>query len=54
MNGWFYDQESTGSGQYLRHLLANLRQTAPELEISLNPAAAYPIADRPAARRKGN
>ena len=35
MNGWFYDQESTGSGQYLRHLLANLRQSAPEADISL-------------------
>ena len=35
MNGWFYDQESTGSGQYLRHLLANLRQTAPEVDVSL-------------------
>jgi len=35
INGWFYDQESTGSGQYLRHLLANLRRTAPELELSL-------------------
>lgn len=35
MNGWFYDQQSTGSGQYLRHLLANLRQSAPEIEISL-------------------
>ncbi len=35
INGWFYDQQSTGSGQYLRHLLANLRLTAPELELSL-------------------
>ena len=35
INGWFYDQESTGSGQYLRHLLANLRNAAPELELSL-------------------
>ncbi len=35
MNGWFYDQESTGSGQYLRHLLAHLPKVAPELDISL-------------------
>ncbi len=35
INGWFYDQESTGSGQYLRHLLANLRKAAPEIELSL-------------------
>ena len=35
INGWFYDQESTGSGQYLRQLLANLRKAAPELELSL-------------------
>ena len=35
INGWFYNQESTGSGQYLRHLLANLRKAAPELKLSL-------------------
>ena len=35
MNGWFYDQDSTGSGQYLRHLLAHLPKVAPELDISL-------------------
>ena len=35
INGWFYDQESTGSGQYLRHLLASLRKTAPAIELSL-------------------
>ena len=35
INGWFYDQESTGSGQYLRHLLASLRKVAPEIELSL-------------------
>ncbi len=35
MNGWFYDQESTGSGQYLRHLLAHLPKVEPELDISL-------------------
>ena len=35
INGWFYDQESTGSGQYLRQLLKTLPRVAPELEISL-------------------
>ena len=35
INGWFYDQESTGSGQYLRHLLASLRKAAPAIELSL-------------------
>ena len=35
INGWFWAQESTGSGQYLRHLLSNLPKVAPELEISL-------------------
>ncbi len=34
-NGWFWDQESTGSGQYLHHLLRNLRRSAPELKFSL-------------------
>ena len=35
INGWFYNQESTGSGQYLRHLLASLSQAAPEVKLSL-------------------
>ena len=35
INGWFYDQESTGSGQYLRHLIKNLPIAAEELELSL-------------------
>ena len=35
INGWFYDQQSTGSGQYLRHLLTHLRRAAPEIELSL-------------------
>ncbi len=34
-NGWFWDQPNTGSGQYLRHLLHNLRKTAPELGLTL-------------------
>jgi len=28
-NGWFWDQPHTGSGQYLRHLLAALHQSSP-------------------------
>ena len=35
MNGWFWDQESTGSGQYLRHLVRHLKKAAPDLELSL-------------------
>ena len=35
INGWFYDQVSTGSGQYLRQLLRHLPGVAPELSISL-------------------
>ena len=35
LNGWFYDQVSTGSGQYLRHLLSHLPKVAPDLELSL-------------------
>ena len=35
LNGWFYDRESTGSGQYLRQLLAHLPKVAPDIELSL-------------------
>ena len=35
INGWFWAQESTGSGQYLRHLVANLNKVSPSLELSL-------------------
>ncbi|MCY3796193.1 MAG: glycosyltransferase family 1 protein [Chloroflexi bacterium] len=35
INGWFYDQVSTGSGQYLRGLSKHLPRVAPELELSL-------------------
>ncbi len=35
INGWFHDQISTGSGQYLRGLLKYLPRVAPELEIAL-------------------
>lgn len=34
-NGWFWDQPNTGSGQYLRRLLHNLRRLAPELALTL-------------------
>jgi glycosyltransferase involved in cell wall biosynthesis len=34
-NGWFWGQSNTGSGQYLQHLLNNLRRVAPELEMVL-------------------
>lgn len=35
INGWFWDQQSTGSGQYLRHLVDNLINAAPDLQLSL-------------------
>ncbi len=34
-NGWFWDQPNTGSGQYLRHLIAHLRRVAPDLQMTL-------------------
>ncbi len=34
-NGWFWDQPHTGSGQYIRHLMAALNALAPELRLSL-------------------
>lgn len=34
-NGWFWDQPNTGSGQYLRHLLAALRRAAPDVQLTL-------------------
>jgi len=35
INGWFWDQQSTGSGQYLRHLVPNLKKVSPDLQLSL-------------------
>jgi glycosyltransferase involved in cell wall biosynthesis len=35
LNGWFWDQPHTGSGQYLRHMLAALRRVAPDLRFTL-------------------
>ncbi|MFN8451463.1 MAG: glycosyltransferase family 1 protein [Anaerolineae bacterium] len=34
-NGWFWDQPNTGTGQYLRHLLAALRRAAPDVQLTL-------------------
>lgn len=34
-NGWFWDQPHTGSGQYVRNLLAALCQVAPQHRLSL-------------------
>src|SRR6185503_19928487 len=34
-NGWFWDQPNTGSGQYIRRLLHNLRRVAPDLQMTL-------------------
>jgi glycosyltransferase involved in cell wall biosynthesis len=35
LNGWFWDQPHTGSGQYLRRLLTALRRAAPDARFSL-------------------
>lgn len=35
INGWFWDQENTGSGQYLRYLLQSMRRVAPQIEFTL-------------------
>lgn len=35
VNGWFWDQPNTGSGQYVRRLLHALRRLAPTLRLTL-------------------
>ncbi len=35
LNGWFWSRPETGSGQYLRHLVAALRRVAPDLRLTL-------------------
>jgi glycosyltransferase involved in cell wall biosynthesis len=35
MNGWFWDNETAGSGQYLRNLVISLMKADPELQLSL-------------------
>lgn len=35
LNGWFWDQPYTGSGQYLRGLMGALRRARPDLNLSL-------------------
>ncbi len=35
LNGWFWDQPNTGSGQYLRYLLSSLRRVSPETSFTL-------------------
>lgn len=35
LNGWFWDQPHTGSGQYLRHLLSALAALVPDLRLTL-------------------
>lgn len=34
-NGWFWDQPNTGSGQYIRYLVQNLRRVAPDLQMTM-------------------
>ncbi len=35
LNGWFWDQPYVGSGQYVRHLVTQLRKLEPALRLSL-------------------
>lgn len=35
LNGWFWDQPNTGSGQYIRRLVPMLRRIAPDLGLTL-------------------
>ncbi len=35
INGWFWDSPHTGSGQYVRHVLAALSTLAPDLRLTL-------------------
>jgi len=35
LNAWFWDQPHVGSGQYLRHLVSNLRRVEPNLRLTL-------------------
>ena len=35
LNGWFWDQPYTGSGQVVRRLVSNLRKVAPDLRLTL-------------------
>jgi hypothetical protein len=35
INGWFFGQTTTGSGQYLHHLLAQLPQQAAHVHLSV-------------------
>lgn len=61
INGWFWDQPHTGSGQYTRQLLAHLVQIAPEHDYNLvTPEAnvrvsmeGLPRTRRPATRKPG-
>lgn len=58
MNGWFWDQEFTGSGQYLRHLVTYLMKADPDLQLSLilPPHIQYPdnLPDRVQVMETGN
>lgn len=47
LNGWFWDQPYTGSGQYLRRLVAGLRKVAPDLSLVLVLPGAVPAEDAP-------
>ncbi len=48
INGWFWDQPYTGSGQYLRRLVGGLRKAAPDLGLVLVLPGAPAAGDAPA------
>ncbi len=51
INGWFHDQPHTGSGQYLRELLAQFPAAAPDIEPILVVPAQQPVGGESAESR---
>ena len=46
VNGWFWDQPHTGSGQYTRQILVHLLKVAPEHEyIVVTPETSFRVTD---------
>lgn len=47
LNGWFWDRPDTGSGQYVRALVAHLPAVLPDLQISLIATSRQTLDDLP-------
>jgi glycosyltransferase involved in cell wall biosynthesis len=47
INGWFWDQPNTGSGQYLRNLLPAMCSAEPDLRVTLVTPRPVPACDAP-------